>query len=287
MPEAKRETLFEMHNAAQMDFAVLRRNMACARSLHKELELVHVCACELKALIDDECVTAGKGETLVIGGFVIHEFVAPEDKVTALRVKLASQWLEAPFWDENERQKLRGLLSQAFVLGPDKRLFAIFGTLEQDRGRPLCAYCCLAEMMRLAALLLEEPQLIDRCCRSAMAGLGSLSETLEYLHLHCGEEMTLGRLARHMGMSESYCSKYFHQMLGVTFTEFVNTLRVSNARHLLTNTSQPVIQIAEDAGFSSIQTFNRVFRIICGCTPLEYRAKSRSNRERTPEGGIV
>lgn len=287
MMEAGRETLFEMRNAARIDFAVLGRNMPCARSLHKELELVHVCTGELKVLIDDECVTVGTGQTLVIGGFVIHEFVPPENEVTALRVKLAAQWLEAPFWDDDERQRIRNLFSQAFVLGEDKRLFSIFAALEQDLGRPLCAYCCLAEMMRLSALLLEEPELITHFCKNAIAGLGSLSETLEYLHLHCGEEMTLGRLAAHMGMSESYCSKYFHQMLGVTFTEFVNTLRVSDARHLLTNTNRPVIQIAEEAGFASIQTFNRVFRKICGCTPSEYRANSRANRVGMKEGDVV
>lgn len=287
MSEEKRVTLLEMRNAAQMDLAVLTRGMPCARSLHKELELVYVCAGELKVLIDDESVCVRAGETLVIGGFAIHEFVPPEKDVTALRVKLVAQWLEAPFWNDAEKKRLRGLFSRVFVLKQDERLRTIFDALEKDMGRSLAAYCCLAEMMKLSALLLEDESVIDRFCHLQLNGSGGLSETLEYLYLHCHEEMTLGRLAKHMGMSESYCSKYFHQMLGMNFTEFVNTLRISNARYLLSNTDHAVIQVAEDAGFSSIQTFNRVFRKICGCTPSEYRVQSRSNRESLPEGGLV
>ena len=287
MSETGKVTMFEMRNAAQMDLAVLTRAMPCARSLHKDAELVYVCDGELNVLIDDECVTVHSGETLIIGSFVIHEFVPPENEVTALRVKLVTQWLEAPFWNDEEKEKLRLLFSHAIVLRRDDRLREIFGSLEKTVGRPQAAYCCLAEMMKLTALLLEEPDVIDRFCHSQMAGNGSLSETLEYLYLHCHEEITLGMLADHMGMSESYCSKSFHQMLGVTFTEFVNTLRVSNARWLLLNTNQPIIQVAQEAGFSSIQTFNRVFRKICGCTPSEYRIQSRANRERLPEGGHI
>ena len=287
MSETGKVTVFEMRNAAQMDLAVLTRSMPCARSLHKDAELVYVCDGELEVLIDDESVTVRAGETLIIGSFVIHEFVPPENDVTALRVKLVAQWLEAPFWNDAEKEKLRSLFSRALVLRRDERLLAIFGALQKNMGRPLASYCCLAEMMKLTALLLEDPELIDRFCYSQMTGNGSLSEALEYLYLHCHEEMTLGMLADHMGMSESYCSKSFHQMLGVTFTEFVNTLRISNARWLLLNTSQAIIQVAQEAGFSSIQTFNRVFRKICGCTPSEYRIQSRVNRERLPEGGRV
>lgn len=285
MSESGKVTIFEMRNAAQMDLAVLTRGMPCARSLHKDAEIVHVCDGELKVLIDDECVSVRAGETLIIGGFVIHEFVSPENEVTALRVKLIAQWLEAPFWNDAEKEALRTLFSRAIVLRRDERLIHIFKSLETMVGRPQASYCCLAEMMKLSALLLEETDLVEHFCHSQPAGSGSLSETLEYLYLHCHEEITLGMLAEHMRMSESYCSKYFHQMLGVTFTEFVNTLRISNARWLLLNTNRTVIRVAQESGFSSIQTFNRVFRKICGCTPSEYRLRSPANREWLAEGG--
>ena len=124
---------FDTRNAARMDLAVLRRNMPCTRSLHKNLELVHVGTGELRVLIEDERVTLRAGETLIIGGFTIHEFVPPEDEVKALRVKLAAQWLEAPFWNDEERERMRALFSRSFVLGQIRPGIPVWQTGAESR----------------------------------------------------------------------------------------------------------------------------------------------------------
>lgn len=269
-----RTTQYDTYCHGKLDLAVLRRDMPCARSLHKELEIVHVKAGELRVVLNEQPVRVQEGETLVIGGFVIHEFVSPKAEVEAVRAKLQPEWLEAPFWDGEERGRFRVLFSGAFVLERDERLKHIFGVVEQCLSQSRPAYRCLISLMELVWLVMEAEGLsIHRLPRGTGADVG-MAGALEYLHTHSGEEITLGQLAAYMGMSESYCSKRFHQLMGITFSDFLSTLRVSDARYLLSHTSRPIISIAQEAGFSSIQTFNRVFRRICGQTPTAYRLQA-------------
>ena len=58
------------------------------------------------------------------------------------------------------------------------------------------------------------------------------------------------------------------------FYEYVNTLRVEYAKNLQLNSQYSVLDIAMQCGFQSQQTFNRVFKEICGMTPLAYRKRS-------------
>lgn len=261
--------------SVQVSLEILKRDMPCARSLHKEVELAHVRAGELTVMIDDECVTVHERETLFISSFAIHEFIPLDGDVVVVRPKLNSEWLEAPFWGKEERARLHAALSHPFVIGRDDRVTRLFDVLAREVKSQLGTYRCLSGMMELSALVMSEPALIVQRCHGGVNAMGGMTDTLEYLHQHSNEELTLGDLARRMGMSESYCSKYFHQMLGVTFTDFLNNLRISDARYLLANSDLPVITVSQRVGFNSIQTFNRVFRKNCGQTPSEYRAQAK------------
>lgn len=280
MTGTARAARFDADGNGRMDIVILNSDMPCVRSLHKELEIAYIRTGGLWVMIDDERVPIRAGETLVISGFTIHEFITPASEVQAVRVKLWPEWLEAPFWSLAEKKRLRDLLSRPFVIGEDERVSRLFAEATEAMDGEQLQYRCLNKMMEMAALLLEDRRLVSRCCASGGKAAGGMSDALEFLHTHCHEDISLGQLARHVGMSESYCSKVFHQMMGVTFTDFVNTLRVSDARYLLGNTDHSVIEIADEVGFSSIQTFNRVFRKNCGQTPSEYRAQMRAYRAR-------
>jgi AraC-like DNA-binding protein len=53
--------------------------------------------------------------------------------------------------------------------------------------------------------------------------------------------------------------------------QLINGYRVQDAAVLIAQTDAPIKDIAEEAGFSSIATFNRVFKDITGKSPSAYR----------------
>ena len=57
----------------------------------------------------------------------------------------------------------------------------------------------------------------------------------------------------------------------MTFIDYVTTERIRKAETLISNSKAQMIDIAFDAGFSSVSTFNRAFKKVKGITPSEFK----------------
>ena len=60
----------------------------------------------------------------------------------------------------------------------------------------------------------------------------------------------------------------------MTFSMYLNHIRVNKAIDLIQNTDLSMTEIAMNCGFETIRNFNRVFKEIMGCTPSEYLRNS-------------
>ena len=58
----------------------------------------------------------------------------------------------------------------------------------------------------------------------------------------------------------------------MSFPEYLTQKRLKAATSLLVSTSKSMQDIAQEAGFGSVATFNRVFRKSKNCTPTQFRA---------------
>ena len=93
------------------------------------------------------------------------------------------------------------------------------------------------------------------------------------LYMICGA--ALEQMARDLGYNYTYLSAYFNQRLHTGFQDFVNQYRVSHAAMLLQGSSIPVTQVAEQCGFGTIRSFNRVFLKSLGMSPSAFRKQNR------------
>lgn len=80
-------------------------------------------------------------------------------------------------------------------------------------------------------------------------------------------DITFSQAASYMGLSESYFSKYFHKLSGMTFSRYLNIIRIEKAISLLKEKAFTVTEISYQCGFETIRHFNRVFKEITGYTP--------------------
>ncbi len=78
-------------------------------------------------------------------------------------------------------------------------------------------------------------------------------------------------LARELDLPESAVSRIVNVYFQKSVPQLLNELRVKDACHLLADTNEPITVIAEAAGFSSIASFNRVFKEVTGKNPSEFR----------------
>ena len=85
---------------------------------------------------------------------------------------------------------------------------------------------------------------------------------LEYEHI------TYQNAVQFMNMSDAYFSRYFKRQAGMTFSQYLNVVRIEKSVQLLD--SAPTMKITDvmlRCGFNTIRSFNRVFREVTGFTP--------------------
>lgn len=82
-------------------------------------------------------------------------------------------------------------------------------------------------------------------------------------------DITFDEAAEIMCFSKPYFSKYFRRMSGMTFSEYLNIVRVSEAVKMLSKGGMSAGETAVAAGFGTIRSFNRVFKQYTGFTPRE------------------
>lgn len=88
------------------------------------------------------------------------------------------------------------------------------------------------------------------------------------------QEPTYNRvnLAKELGVSETVISRIINQHFGKTLPQLFNELRVADAKRLLIETDGAIKTIAEEVGFNSIASFNRVFKELENASPGQFRA---------------
>ena len=61
----------------------------------------------------------------------------------------------------------------------------------------------------------------------------------------------------------------------VSFSTYINSLRIDYADHLLMTTDLGMMEISIECGYHNQQTFYRLFKAHHKCTPKEYREEHR------------
>ena len=97
--------------------------------------------------------------------------------------------------------------------------------------------------------------------------------TCEYINNHYMEKLKLEQVAMISGFSKYHFTRIFKQFMDMTFYEYLNQRRIKQATLLLSNQEMSITEVALDAGFTSISTFNRTFKEINGRSPSSYREK--------------
>jgi AraC-like DNA-binding protein len=98
-----------------------------------------------------------------------------------------------------------------------------------------------------------------------------LNTVFEYIENNISEELTLERIAGIAHFSKYHFERIFKKYTNASFYQYLRYMRVKKAKSLLLKPGLAITEVAQDAGFESIATFNRVFKKMENCTPSEYK----------------
>ena len=110
----------------------------------------------------------------------------------------------------------------------------------------------------------------------------AMQATIRFLLANYRRAIHLDEVLRVSCMSKPTFSRQFKRHSGRTFGGFLQQVRLDAACRDLAETDHTVLDIALDHGFSQVSFFNRVFRRVFRCSPMDYRRHCRRRRAARP-----
>ncbi|NOU98662.1 response regulator transcription factor [Paenibacillus planticolens] len=127
---------------------------------------------------------------------------------------------------------------------------------------------------------------IERLIREDFGGLSQLAvslngnknhwiieQTKKYIIEHHYCDIKASDVALSLQITPNYFSLMFKQNAGKNFTEYVNELRIEQAKFLLSHSADRVFEIAEKIGYKEYKYFVSIFKSYTGLTPTDYRKR--------------
>ncbi|MBQ4119360.1 MAG: helix-turn-helix transcriptional regulator [Clostridia bacterium] len=254
-----KQALFQ---SKKKDFEIMPTNaLSPTPHFHNQIELVYVISGQTVAFADQKKIVTKAGELFVAFPNQIHYY----EKTVIGRYIVIIFSPELIYGMEdilyNNIPKLN-LLSESKM-----RDFANIILNIVNAGGDFSHTVRVGLMNQLLAGILPEFELMPRIKTNNT----TLQSVLNYCTKNFSNDLTLDILAEDLHISKFHISHLLNQKLGISFSAYLNNIRVHKACSLLNNSQNKISDISEEVGFGSIRSFNRAFKSVMNMTPIEYR----------------
>lgn len=110
-----------------------------------------------------------------------------------------------------------------------------------------------------------------------------VTQIKEWIRLNINKELTVRDIAEHFEINQNYLAAMFKNITGSTVKEYLNGLKIDQAKYLLLTTNTSVQKIAEKSYFNDYKYFFRIFKKQTNLTPAKYRNASTRTFLNSPE----
>ena len=251
------------------------KTMGYISHLHHHIELGFLLQGHTRVTIDSEVYDVRGGDVIVVFPNQIHRFETVErEKYILLIVNpdLMPELAHVFSGGLPSSNLLRGVAENEELRGLIERISALYYQNAPYKDAILRGY-----LLAFFGRLCQEMDLKEVQARDYHV----LGMILNYCINHSHENLSLGVLERELHISKYYISHTMSNKLRMSFNDYINSLRVSNACKHLIHSDRSITEISEIVGFNTMRTFNRAFVKQKKCTPSEYRIqKSAKNMQK-------
>ncbi|MEF9960348.1 MAG: helix-turn-helix domain-containing protein [Niameybacter sp.] len=97
-----------------------------------------------------------------------------------------------------------------------------------------------------------------------------IKKAIQYMHQHLNEPLTLDTVCDSIHLNKCYFCTLFKNDTGLTFTQYLNKIRIDAAKHLMQETTLSLDEIAYRCGFNTYSYFCTTFKKITGQPPSAF-----------------
>ncbi len=253
-----------------------------ANHFHSTFEIFYLISGKREFFIKDRTLVINEGDIVIISPNILHRTTNTEmPKHERLIVNIHESCMAAG--NPSYRNILQPLFEQEyFIVRCPLQEQILIETLSQTIIQEIREKRPGFEMYAQTLVL----QLLIICCRNikqtSIEPLESpspmherISEVVRYINNHYMYDLSLQSVAEEFYVSPYYLSRFFKEVTGFTFVEYLNNVRIKEAKKLLESSSMKVNLIYKKVGFGSVTHFGRVFKAVTGYAPLHYRKKGK------------
>lgn len=246
----------------------LSTNQACPLHWHNYIELELVTGGTGEEQLNGQRIPLSRGSLSLLRLTDFHE-VAPESHLSILKMIIDDSLLAEDLLSEiTARQTTFCQLNEQETTTLERLLHLCLEeeTAELPDQRYL-KHLLICILLRVLHLLPENE-------KSAPSGERPIQTALLYLHMHFRENPSLKDVAKIAHYNASHFSTTFHKELGMTYSEYLNMLKITYAKELLLSTDLKITEVCYECGFTSHSNFLRLFREKTGHSPMQFRKQT-------------
>lgn len=248
---------------------------------HGDIEIMYVLTGCLSVTFGIESCVLFPGDIKLFHSNEIHSSNASNDYTTAYVLQISTDYFKFLHHRERDEAFSIPLFSAATTSATEKEqinqlkqeIELFFAT--SDNNEDHYNYILLQSHLCKIVYLLYHFFADNNSCQKIMQhkDFKRITEIDRYMKVHYAETISLSEIAAYMGLTDSYFSKYFSSTFGVTFSQYLCSMRLEHAYNDLITTDYPILHISEKNGFANYQLFSIKFKETYGCTPSLCRQK--------------
>lgn len=101
-----------------------------------------------------------------------------------------------------------------------------------------------------------------------------LGVVLQYVRQHYAEKIYLSDVASMVALNREYFARFFRKYIGMTFMDYVFSVRLEHADYEIINTDYTINEISARCGFeNNYKSFLKKYREQYGCSPMQKRSE--------------
>lgn len=281
-----------LHNGVEMPIQCIE---LCAKHtggqitsahFHEYIELLFGIDCDVDVIIGDENLKMKNGDIVIINSLAVHGFRHNLDENKYFVIKFSPQIFYSAAQSVFELKyiypfistdKTKHLIKSGKI--KNTRIPEALREIMQEWKEEKYGYeiAVRASVIRVVLGILRiwhaegESFRYGTECTEVMQR--KLQKALEYTMANYAEA-TASKAAEYCGVSYSYLSRMFKNVMKTGYSDYLSEVRLSEAKRLLAATDKSVTDIAYETGYSTTSYFIEQFKKSVGITPKKFRELS-------------
>ena len=247
-------------------------------------EVAYIISGDRKTITPTETYFSSAGAVGFTPPYVYHKTMAASDELyERILIKFTPAYVE-PFIKEMGLPVFEQLYEQKicyFAEDVRKRIEKMFFEMveEFEKDHVHKEFLLQGMLFRLLYTIYQERLPQEGIVRNMTPLTPPVMDAIVYVEDHYALNPSLEETAAVAGFSAAYFSRLFSSQLGMSYTEYLDSIKIRHAQVLLAQTKKSVMEIAEETGYCHGNYLNSQFKKKVGMTPGEYRKKYRENQK--------